>query len=159
MAWGNILKEMCAAVRSHEAKRWSSNMPWYCLPFIVKLGGKKKMPPHPEEPEKHAHTIQGKMPPRPLAVKWQYCLAKASLFFFVLSVRRGYWAALLDGIFSFSLMGRLMCFIETAATSGTCSLMSPAVAVGFFLTNLSRTFMACFLMTHGHSEPIFLSGI
>jgi hypothetical protein len=52
-----------------------------------------------------------------------------------------------------------MCRNETAATSGTFSLMSSAVAAGFFFTNLSNIFKASLEITAGHPEPFFLAGM
>ncbi len=145
VAWSTILKELCAAVHSHEGQevvfRHTLN---HSLPLL-------------QDPEKHGHTIrlagcltiftvwqesnrsvsEGLLTMllinlmhqdmlssmcmtvlQSSAVKWWYCLAKASQFFFILSVRRGFWTAILGSIFSFSFMRLLICFTEMVATSG-----------------------------------------
>jgi hypothetical protein len=86
-------------------------------------------------------------------------LAKASLLAFICLIRRGLWAAILDRILSFSTRSRLMCCNKTAATSGTLSLMLPAVAAGFFFMYLSNIFRACLEITEGHPEAFFLAGM
>ncbi len=85
-------------------------------------------------------------------------LAKASLFFFIFSVRRGFcwqsWRAS-----SASSESTSWCVTQKCRSSGTCCLMSPAVAQGFFLTNHSRTLRAWPGIFFGIPEPFFLSGI
>ncbi len=63
--------------------------------------------------------------------------------------------AILDRLISLLTMSQLICFTETMATSGTCSLMSPAVARRIFFTNLSRILRLLLVMLAGLPEPFF----
>jgi hypothetical protein len=95
--------------------------------------------------------------PCPLG-KIGYCLAQASLFF-ILSVRRGFWAGILHGILSFSLMRWLKCFSKAVANSGICLLDVAGGCIGIFHDKPLSTFKARLVMIEGHPEPIFLSGM
>ncbi len=84
-----------------------------------------------------------------------YCMQKASLFFFIFSVKRGLKAGTLLGIFRCFWRPNWTLWSVREASSGTVCLSWPAVMPGYFLICLFRASNTSSVIFLGLLEPFF----